>query len=168
MTMAYVSVASNVEPEAHITSGLRQLHHEAPVRAASRFYRTPALGPGGQPTDGPAFVNGVVRVETERQPHRLRDLLRRIEVREGRLRGADRYAPRPLDLDILLYGQITLQSPDLVLPDPDVLKRPFLARCLLEIDSGLRLPDGTPIPAPAGPAPEPVPGLGLQVLGARS
>jgi 7,8-dihydro-6-hydroxymethylpterin-pyrophosphokinase len=65
------------------------------------------------------------------------EVLRRIEAALGRRRGPDKYAPRPIDLDLLLYGDSVVEEPDLVLPDPDLRTRPFLAAALQELAPGL-------------------------------
>jgi len=142
---AYIAVGSNIEPEQNILKGLGLLAQHVPITAVSTFYRTEALGRPEQPS----FLNGACAVLTYAEPRRLKfDILRCIEDAVGRVRMADKYAPRPLDLDIALYGGIVADEDGLQIPDPDIRKRPFLAVPLLELapeavlpDSGERLAD---------------------------
>jgi dihydroneopterin aldolase/2-amino-4-hydroxy-6-hydroxymethyldihydropteridine diphosphokinase len=83
----------------------------------------------------------VVEIETALPPLDLKyQLLRRVETILGRERTADRYAPRTIDLDLILYNDAVLKSDELTLPDPDILERPFLAAGLRELAPGLVLP----------------------------
>lgn len=130
MPRVFVSVGSNVDPEKNVTRALRLLNHEVGIRAVSTFYRTPALN---RPQD-PPFINGVVEVGDALGPVDLKNLLQNIERAVGRERTADRYAPRTLDLDLLLYGDQTI-------PHPDIRERPFVAIPLLELAPDLIVPD---------------------------
>ena len=132
----YISVGSNIEPEANIPRGLQLLSRSIPLVGVSMFYRTPAIDRPEQPD----YLNGVVVLETDRPPGRLRELLREIEHALGRERTGDLYAARTLDLDILLYGDAIVSGDGLEIPDPDITARPFLAAGLLELAPGLRLP----------------------------
>jgi 2-amino-4-hydroxy-6-hydroxymethyldihydropteridine diphosphokinase len=133
----FVGVGSNIEPESNVRRALGLLARQVRVRALSTFYRTPAIGEPG----GPPFLDGVVEVSTALPPRALKlEVLRRIEAQLGRRRGADRNAPRPIDLDLLLYGD-RVERDDLVLPDPDIVTRPFLALALFELAPALILPD---------------------------
>jgi 2-amino-4-hydroxy-6-hydroxymethyldihydropteridine diphosphokinase len=130
----FVGVGSSVEPEVHVPRALARLAEVVGLRGVSTFYRTPALG---RPSD-PPFVNGVVELRGALSPAGLQALLRRIEEAEGRRRGADRFAPRPIDLDLLLHGDAVSASPEL--PHPDVARRRFVAVPLLELAPELVLP----------------------------
>ena len=137
MTVAYVGVGSNVDPEANVPAALRRLARRVRVTGSSTFYRTAALRAPGTPD----FVNGVWRVETELGPRELKfEVLRPIEEELGRRRTADTYAPRTIDLDVLLCGAAVVREPDLTLPDPDILERPFVAVPLWELAPDLTLP----------------------------
>jgi 2-amino-4-hydroxy-6-hydroxymethyldihydropteridine diphosphokinase len=137
VTVAYVGVGSNVDPEANVPAALRRLARRVRVTGSSTFYRTAALQAPGTPP----FVNGVWRVETELGPRELKlEVLRSIEEELGRKRTADKYAPRPIDLDVLLHGAAVVREPDLTLPDPDILERPFVAVPLWELAPDLALP----------------------------
>lgn len=151
----YVSVGSNVEPMENVPAALAILMEVATVTGVSTMYRTAALRrpdafvpsvpfvPSNTPTndDDPPFVNGIWRIETSTPPRTLKfDTLRGIERRLGRVRGADSYAPRTIDLDIVLYCDRVIEEDGLVVPDPDILERPFLAVPLVELDPDLRVP----------------------------
>ncbi len=134
---AYIAVGSNIEPEINIPRALERLDDSAPVKAVSTFYRTPALD---RPKD-PDFLNGVCIVYWNNSPRALKfNVLRAIERGLGRVRGEDSYAPRAIDLDLLLYGAWVMEEPGLALPDPDIAVRPFLAYPLLELNPALVLP----------------------------
>jgi dihydroneopterin aldolase/2-amino-4-hydroxy-6-hydroxymethyldihydropteridine diphosphokinase len=103
----------------------------------SAFYASPALGRPEQPD----FYNGAVEAETELSPRELKfSVLRAIEAELGRRRSADRYAAREIDLDLALYDELVCREPDLVLPDPEIAARPFLAVPLAELAPDLILP----------------------------
>jgi 2-amino-4-hydroxy-6-hydroxymethyldihydropteridine diphosphokinase len=144
---AFLAVGSNLEPEKHIPAALAKLRAVLRVTAISTFYRTPPLAdPAGRAAAAPSvradFLNGVFRVETGVAPGPLKlGILRRIEEELGRLRTADKYAPRTLDLDLILYGNVVLDEPGLRLPDPDIRARNFIAVPLLELAPDLVLPD---------------------------
>lgn len=92
-----IALGSNVEPEHNIPLALVCLSDAFRLCDVSRFYQTDPVGPPGQPD----FWNGAALVETELEGPRLVKALRRIEHLIGRRRTADRYAPRPIDLDVL-------------------------------------------------------------------
>lgn len=133
----YVGVGSNIAPEKNIVLALDALRRATTVTGLSTFYWSTALERPAQPR----FLNGVVRIETSVAPRHLKfDVLRRIEQDLARVRTDDRHAARTIDLDILLYGREIVSEPDLIIPDPDIALRPFLAVPLLDLDPGLILP----------------------------
>jgi 2-amino-4-hydroxy-6-hydroxymethyldihydropteridine diphosphokinase len=135
---AFIAVGSNVAPERNIPEALEQLQSRTRVMDCSTFYRTPPLNRPDQPT----FVNGVWKIETAMLPRALKfDLLRPIEARLGRVRSKDKDAPRPIDLDIVLYGAWVVGEEDLRIPDPDLYSRAFLAWPLYELAPDRILPD---------------------------
>lgn len=136
MPRVFVSVGSNVDPETNVRRAVRMLDGELGVRAVSTFYRTPALR---RPADSP-FLNGVIEVGDAFGPLELKARLRQIERALGRERGADRFAPRTVDLDLLIYGEEARASDELTLPHPDVLERAFVAGPLSELAPDLILP----------------------------
>ena len=135
---AFVAVGANIEPEHHIEAALRGLMGMVDVHETSTFYRTTPLLDPRQPD----FLNGVWRIETELGPRDLKyDILRGIERDLGRERSGNRYAPRVIDLDLILWGDAVIDEPDLKIPDPDIYTRPFVAVPLAELSPELELPD---------------------------
>jgi 2-amino-4-hydroxy-6-hydroxymethyldihydropteridine diphosphokinase len=143
LVSAFLAVGSNLEPEKHIPAALEKLRARLRVTAVSTFYRTAALtDPARAGAPGPSFLNGVVRVDTDLPPRVVKfEILRHIEDDLGRVRTADRYATRTIDLDLVLYGNVALDEPGLHLPDPDIRTRSFIAVPLLELAPQLVLPD---------------------------
>jgi len=145
MARAFVGVGSNIMPEANVRWALCLLRRSVRLAGVSTFYLTQALGereqPACRPAGGPPFYNGVVEVETGIPPSELKQsVLRRIEQQLGRRRGADRFAARSIDLDLLLYGDLVIAGEELTVPDPEIGRRPFLAIPLAELDPDLVLP----------------------------
>lgn len=137
MARAFIGIGSNIEPEANIQRAVARLARELRITGVSTFYRSEAIGEKPQP----AFVNGVVAVETPLPPLELKlKVLRRIEAELGRQRSADKYAPRTIDLDLLLYDDLVLDTPELTLPDPHISERACIAVPLAELAPQLRLP----------------------------
>jgi 2-amino-4-hydroxy-6-hydroxymethyldihydropteridine diphosphokinase len=137
LVLAFVSVGSNVYPEENVGHALHLLAREARVVGLSTVYQTEAEG---QP-EQPPYYNCVVEIETTLSPLALKHaVLRRIEDALGRERSTDKYAPRTIDLDLVVYGDISLQNDDLILPDPQALRRPFVAIPLRELAPGRVLP----------------------------
>ncbi len=132
----FVGIGSNIEPNLNVKRALVALHRAVGVGAVSTFYRTPALDRPGDPP----FVNGVIELSDLLAPLQLKQLLRRTEEDLGRQRGSDRYAPRPIDLDLLIYGDLVCNSDELRLPHPAILERPFVAIPLLELAPDLVIP----------------------------
>ncbi len=127
--VALISVGSNVDPERNVIAALAILQGRARVTGSSTFYRTDPLGPPGQPV----FLNGIWRIETTLGPVQVREeLLRPIEIELGRVRTLDRYAPRPIDLDLVLYDDLVMEDETFRLPHPDLV-RPFVHVPVLEL-----------------------------------
>ena len=134
---ALIAIGSNIDPERNIPSALALLKNEVSIRAISNFYRSQPLGGFNQAQ----FLNGACRIATPLPPRQLKfSLLRGIESKLGRVRSADKYAPREIDLDIALYGNREMNEDGLLLPDPDIQHRPFLAIPLAEIAADWVLP----------------------------
>jgi 2-amino-4-hydroxy-6-hydroxymethyldihydropteridine diphosphokinase len=91
------------------------------------------------------FLNACLRIATELGPEELLDVCKAVERELGRAPGARRHGPRPIDVDVLLLGELEWHSERLTLPHPEVTSRRFVLEPLLELDSSLRLPDGTPL-----------------------
>jgi 2-amino-4-hydroxy-6-hydroxymethyldihydropteridine diphosphokinase len=114
------------------------------VDAVSSLYET---DPVGEFPDQPDFLNAAVRIRTDINPEALLDVCKAIEAEHGRVFGAPRHGPRPVDIDLLLLGEIEMSSNRLTLPHPEVTSRRFVLVPLLELDPDLRLPDGTDLVA---------------------
>ncbi len=97
----------------------------------------------GEILDQPDFLNAVARVRTALGPDQLLDVCKAIEVEHGRAFAGPRHGPRPIDLDLLLLGDLELSSEPLTLPHPELTSRRFVLVPLLELDPELALPDGT-------------------------
>jgi 2-amino-4-hydroxy-6-hydroxymethyldihydropteridine diphosphokinase len=97
----------------------------------------------GEILDQPDFLNAVARVSTGLEPEALLDVCKAIEIERGRVLAGPRHGPRPLDVDLLLLGDVELESERLTLPHPEVTSRRFVLVPLLELDPDLALPDGT-------------------------
>jgi 2-amino-4-hydroxy-6-hydroxymethyldihydropteridine diphosphokinase len=136
MTRAFIALGANLDPEANLLRAVRLLARRTRILQLSTFYRTaPVDG-----ATGPPFINGMAAVDTELPPRDLKhDVLRAIEHELGRVRTGDKNAPRPIDLDLVHYDQVVVTTPPLVLPDPDIWRRPFLALPLAELAPHLRL-----------------------------
>jgi 2-amino-4-hydroxy-6-hydroxymethyldihydropteridine diphosphokinase len=114
------------------------------VEAVSSLYETE---PVGEILDQPDFLNAAIRIRTALEPEDLLDLSKAIEAERGRDSGGPRHGPRPIDIDLLLLGDLELETDRLTLPHPEVTSRRFVLLPLLELDPGLRLPDGTELRA---------------------
>ncbi len=135
---AFIAVGSNIEAERNVADALELLGRRVRIVAVSRFYWTPALG---APDSSPDFLNGVVEIETELEPRELKQsALLEVEGLLGRERGAEKFAPRTIDLDLVLYGDVVCSEEGLVLPAPEILERPFVALPLLELAPKLVVP----------------------------
>jgi 2-amino-4-hydroxy-6-hydroxymethyldihydropteridine diphosphokinase len=110
------------------------------VVASSSVYETE---PQGEVTDQPDFLNACLAVETDLGPENLLEACKAVEREVGREPGGPRHGPRPIDVDLLLLGDLELRSDRLELPHPEVLRRRFVLVPLLELDPGLELPDGS-------------------------
>jgi 2-amino-4-hydroxy-6-hydroxymethyldihydropteridine diphosphokinase len=140
MNTSYIGLGSNLEqPTEQLTSALYSLAKlpASELHTCSPFYRSRALGPGVQPD----YINAVAQLHTLLEPKQLLNLLQGIEQQHGRLR-LERWGPRTLDLDLLLFDQLTLDTPDLQLPHPRMLQRDFVLVPLHDICPRLRLPNG--------------------------
>jgi 2-amino-4-hydroxy-6-hydroxymethyldihydropteridine diphosphokinase len=138
----YLGLGSNVgDRREHFRAAIRLLgEHGVEVEAVSPLYETE---PVGEILDQPDFLNGAVRIRTELEPEGLLDVCKAIEAEQGRMFAAPRHGPRPLDVDLLLLGDLELQTERLTLPHPEVRSRRFVLMPLLDLDPDLSLPDGT-------------------------
>ena len=139
MIAAYVGLGSNLEdPLGQIRRALDELARipETHVTARSPLYKSPPLGPQHQPD----YINAVAALDTGLAPLELLAALREIETRHGRRRDGTRWGPRSLDLDILLYGELVMSTPELSLPHPGLPERAFVLYPLHDIAPLLAVP----------------------------
>ena len=138
----YLGLGSNVgDPAAHLRAALDLLEAEGiEIEAVSSTYVTE---PVGEVLDQPDFLNAAARIRTELEPEELLDACKRVEAERGRSFDAPRHSPRPLDVDLLLLGDLELSTDRLTLPHREVTTRRFVLVPLLELDPALTLPDGT-------------------------
>jgi 2-amino-4-hydroxy-6-hydroxymethyldihydropteridine diphosphokinase len=140
----YVGLGSNLDdPILQVRRGLTALAAlpDTKVAQPSSLYRSPPMGPPGQPD----YVNAVCALATRLPAPRLLAHLQGIEDRHGRVRGPLHWGPRILDLDLLLYGDAELSGPDLTVPHPGLAERAFVLYPLLEIAPDLEVPSLGPI-----------------------
>ena len=137
---AYVGLGGNVgDVETTLVDALMALDMipQTTQRAHSRFYRNPAWGK----TDQPDFLNAVAELQTRLTPRVLLEQLLAIEERFGRVRSeGEKWGPRELDLDLLVYGEESLDEPGLHLPHPHLHERAFVLVPLAEIAADLVIP----------------------------
>ncbi|BCG10723.1 2-amino-4-hydroxy-6-hydroxymethyldihydropteridine diphosphokinase [Buttiauxella agrestis] len=141
MTLAYIALGSNqASPLEQVTHALDAIATipQSRVVAISSFYRTPPLGPQDQPD----YLNAAVALETELSAEDLLAHTQRIELEHGRVRKAERWGPRTLDLDIMLFGNLTIATPMLTVPHYDMKNRAFMLVPLLEIAPDCAFPGG--------------------------
>jgi 2-amino-4-hydroxy-6-hydroxymethyldihydropteridine diphosphokinase len=139
MQTAYIGLGSNLaDPVQQLHSALRAIAAIRSTRVVrhSRFYRTVPWGK----SDQPEFVNAAAEIETGLSARDLLDELLLIEQRAGRQRNAERWGPRILDLDILLYGQEIIDEPALHVPHPHMRDRAFVIVPLADIEPHLQIP----------------------------
>lgn len=164
MRTGYLGLGSNVGDAAgHLRAAIELLGQRGvEVEAVSSTYLTE---PVGEVLDQPDFLNAAIRIRTELEPEALLDACKEVESERGRSFAAPRHSPRPLDVDLLLLGDLELATERLTLPHPQATSRRFVLVPLLELDPDLSLPDGTSLAAalaalppgervdPAGPLP---------------
>lgn len=142
-TDVFIGLGSNLEdPAAQLARAVAELAAlpQTTLVAQSPFYASRPVGPQDQPD----FVNGAVWIRTGLSAHALLDHLQAIEQAHGRER-LRHWGPRTLDLDILLFGQETLDDARLVIPHRELANRDFALQPLLDLDPDLTLPDGRTI-----------------------
>ena len=135
MAQVYVAAGSNVDPQTHLERAESELARLFGPLQESPWYRNAAVGFTGED-----FINFVLGFETALGVHETQAQLRAVEERCGRPRNAPKWAARAMDLDILLYGDLVLNEPQLQLPRPDLLLRPYMLGPLADIAPQLRHP----------------------------
>lgn len=126
MTMVYVGLGSNIDPEENLRLGVSELRRLYGDVVVSNVYRNAAVG-----FEGADFLNLVAGFESDDEPVEIARRIEQIHELAGRERGDDRFASRALDIDLLLYGDLVIDSPPL--PRSDVLEYSFVLRPLAEI-----------------------------------
>ncbi len=141
MNHCYIALGSNLQtPAAQLRAAVRAISQlsGSQLGPVSNCYRSPAIGPGEQPD----YLNAVLRLDTSLAPETLLDALQGIENQQGRTRGV-RWGARTLDLDILLYRDLVVDSGRLQIPHPRMSDRNFVLYPLSDIAGrNLMLPDG--------------------------
>ena len=134
MTQVYVAAGSNVDPLPNLRLALRELSRHYRL-AHSPAYRNKAVG-----FEGEDFINLVVGFDTDESVQQVIAHLHEAEAACGRPRDAAKWAPRTMDLDLLLFGDRVSSEPGLRLPRPDLLKRPYMLRPMAELAPECRHP----------------------------
>lgn len=137
--IAYIGLGSNLQnPAQQIQDAMAAIDtiDLTQLLACSSLYRSPPMGPPDQPD----YVNAVLAVQTELTPSTLLKNLQAIENDQGRIRQAQRWIARTLDLDILLYADAIINTPDLIVPHYGISERAFVLYPLFEIAPALHIP----------------------------
>jgi 2-amino-4-hydroxy-6-hydroxymethyldihydropteridine diphosphokinase len=146
MTRAYVGLGSNLGDREHMIWGavhMLAFNPDVEVVAVSTLRETDPVGY----LDQPPFLNAAAALDTELSPDALLDLLLAVERELGRTRGGPRFGPRTIDLDLLLYGDETVDEPGLTVPHPRLHERVFALEPLAELDPDLVVPGRGPVAA---------------------
>jgi 2-amino-4-hydroxy-6-hydroxymethyldihydropteridine diphosphokinase len=147
MTHAVLALGSNLGDRAGaITEAARRIAELPGVDlvAASTAHESVALTPSGPDADAPAYLNAVVAVETVLEPEQLLDAVNAIELDLGRERG-ERWADRKIDIDMVVFGQLQLESQRLIIPHPGAAQRTFVLEPWLEIEPDAVIPGLGPV-----------------------
>ncbi|MGM0951771.1 MAG: 2-amino-4-hydroxy-6-hydroxymethyldihydropteridine diphosphokinase [Pseudomonadota bacterium] len=142
-TEAYIGLGSNLQdPAAQLARAVAELAGlpDTTLLAQSPFYASRPVGPQDQPD----FVNGAARLQTTLSAHQLLDHLQEIEQAHGRER-LRHWGPRTLDLDLLVFGNETINDQRLTVPHAELANRNFVLLPLLDLNPDLTLPDGRPV-----------------------
>ena len=141
MIRVYIALGSNLaQPLQQVNTALEALEHIPRTRliACSPLYRTKPLGPQNQPD----YLNAVVALDTQLPPEQLLDHTQAIERNQGRVRKDERWGPRTLDLDMMLYGDLVIDTERLTVPHYGLKQREFMLYPLADIAPDLVFPDG--------------------------
>ena len=146
MERVYIGLGSNLaEPRQQLHSALQAIAAlpHSQLLGVSSFYLSDPLGPADQPR----YLNAVAELDCALEPLQLLDALQAIELDQGRIRKAERWGPRTLDLDILLFGQRVIDKPRLQVPHYHLHARAFVLYPLAELAPQLTLADGRQLSA---------------------
>ncbi|WWP01588.1 MAG: 2-amino-4-hydroxy-6-hydroxymethyldihydropteridine diphosphokinase [Candidatus Dasytiphilus stammeri] len=144
MNRVYLALGSNLNnPVKQVNMALDALSkiHNSNLIKISNFYRTLPLGSLNQKD----YLNAAVVMDTNLQPQELLEKLNQIELKQGRIRTINRWISRTIDIDIMLYGDLIINTNSLVIPHYAMKKRAFMLVPLIEIAPELILPDGISI-----------------------
>lgn len=128
MHTIYISVGSNIDPRRHVELALRDLRKRFHDVQQSSLYESQAVG-----FDGDNFINLVVRADTDMSIHAVVDCLHEIEANHGRDRRGPKFSSRTLDLDLLLYDDVTCLTDGIHVPREEILYNAFVLYPLAEI-----------------------------------
>lgn len=130
-----IMLGSNIDRTHNMDEAIARLerHPDLEILAVSPVYVTAAIGPAGERSAQPLFSNAAIRAETTLDAAALRAELRTIEAAMGRVRTRDKFAPRPIDLDIAFYGDAVLEVAGKTIPDADVLRFAHVAVPLADV-----------------------------------
>ena len=149
MIKAFIGLGSNLnDPRTQVETALAELAllPRSKLTTFSALYETEPMGPADKPDlVQPGYINAVALLMTELEPEKLLDQLQSIENRHQRVRGEVQWGPRTLDLDLLLYGDETINTERLTVPHPGITERNFVLIPMVEIRPDLKLPDGRAI-----------------------
>jgi len=144
MTHVYIGLGSNLDnPAAQLSKAITRLEDlpASDYLKCSAYYQSKPVGPQDQPD----YVNAVAMLDTDLTALTLLDHLHAIEDQQGRVRGGERWGPRILDLDLLLYGDEQINEDRLIVPHPEMHKRGFVLYPLSEIAPDLEIPGRGPV-----------------------
>lgn len=128
MVRCYISIGSNIDADRNVLSAIDALRHRFGDCDVSPLYKTPAEG-----FDGDDFVNAVVGFSTDCPAEEVFLILRQIEDAHGRVRGQEKFSPRTLDLDLLLYGEAIIQADRFDVPRDEIERYPFVLKPLCDL-----------------------------------
>jgi 2-amino-4-hydroxy-6-hydroxymethyldihydropteridine diphosphokinase len=128
MVRVWLSLGSNIDPQQQIPAAVEALKQRFGHLVVSPVYESPAVG-----FDGDNFHNLVVGIETELAPRELAGVLREIEGQHGRVRSAEKFSSRTLDIDLLTYGDRIIDEPQMQLPRDEILRYAFVLLPLSEV-----------------------------------
>ncbi|PPI88664.1 2-amino-4-hydroxy-6-hydroxymethyldihydropteridine diphosphokinase [Candidatus Pantoea edessiphila] len=144
MIITYLALGSNLNnPFCQIKTALTTLDKipKTNLIKTSEFYRTIPYGLKNQPD----YLNTVVKLETELSVIKLLEFIHKIELKQGRIRKKERWGPRTLDIDILLFGNEIINTNNLTIPHYDMINRIFMLLPLIQIAPNIILPNGNSI-----------------------
>lgn len=136
MATVYLGIGSNINAEENLRLGISELRLRYGGLRLSPVYRSAPLG-----FEGEDFLNMVVAVVTDKTPQEINDQIDAIHGLAGRVKGSNRYVSRPLDIDLLLYGDQVIEAGKLRLPRKDVLEYSFVLCPLADLSPQLKHPD---------------------------